>query len=91
MKEIVNDLPITREVWDRQSAKATFADLSEHYKVEIIEEIIPEDEGLASTAKAIGLMCAADPIYQAQVNCQLPSNLQAWQEPTGAATQTTKC
>ena len=45
MKEIVKrDLPITREVWDRQSAKATFADLSEHYKVEIIEEIIPEDE-----------------------------------------------
>ena len=45
MKEIVKrDLPITREVWDRQTAKATFADLSEHYKVEIIEEIIPEDE-----------------------------------------------
>lgn len=45
MKEIVKrDLPITREVWDRQTAKAAFADLSEHYKVEIIEEIIPEDE-----------------------------------------------
>ena len=45
MKEIVKrDLPITPEVWDRQTAKATFADLSEHYKVEIIEEIIPEDE-----------------------------------------------
>ena len=45
MKEIVKrDLPITREVWDRQSAKAAFADISEHYKVEIIEEIIPEDE-----------------------------------------------
>ena len=45
MREIVKrDLPITREVWDRQTAKAAFADLSEHYKVEIIEEIIPEDE-----------------------------------------------
>lgn len=45
MKEIVKrDLSITREVWDRQTAKAAFADLSEHYKVEIIEEIIPEDE-----------------------------------------------
>ena len=45
MREIVRrDLPITREVWDRQTAKAAFADLSEHYKVEIIEEIIPEDE-----------------------------------------------
>ena len=45
MKEIVKrNLPITREVWDRQTAKAAFADISEHYKVEIIEEIIPEDE-----------------------------------------------
>ena len=45
MREIVKrNLPITREVWDRQTAKAAFADISEHYKVEIIEEIIPEDE-----------------------------------------------
>lgn len=45
MHEIVKrDLPIVREVWDREQAKQVFADLGEHYKVEIIEDIIPEGE-----------------------------------------------
>ncbi len=44
MREIVGrDLPIKREVWDREEAKKVFADLGEHYKVEIIDSI-PEDE-----------------------------------------------
>jgi len=44
MREIVDrDLPIKREVWDREEAKRVFADLGEHYKVEIIDAI-PEDE-----------------------------------------------
>ena len=44
MREIVGrDLPIEREVWDREEAKKVFADLGEHYKVEIIDAI-PEDE-----------------------------------------------
>ena len=45
MHEIVKrDLPIVREVWDREEAKHTFAAIGEDYKVEIIEEIIPEGE-----------------------------------------------
>jgi len=45
MREIVKrDLPIVREVIDRETAIKTFADIGEQYKVEIIKDIIPEDE-----------------------------------------------
>ena len=45
MHEIVKrDIPIVREVLDRDAAIKTFADLGETYKVEIIEDIIPEGE-----------------------------------------------
>ena len=45
MREIVGrDLPIEREVWDREQAKKTFGDIGESYKVQIIEDIIPEGE-----------------------------------------------
>ena len=45
MREIVGrDLAIQREVWDRDAAKKTFADIGEDYKVQIIEDIIPEGE-----------------------------------------------
>ncbi len=45
MDDIVKrDLPIVREVWDREQAKRTFGELGEQYKVEIIEDIIPEGE-----------------------------------------------
>jgi threonyl-tRNA synthetase len=45
MREIVQrDLPIIREVWDREDAKRLFGELGEAYKVEIIESIIPEGE-----------------------------------------------
>lgn len=45
MKEIVKrDLPIEREVLSRDEAIKTFAALGETYKVEIIEDIIPEGE-----------------------------------------------
>jgi len=45
MREIVGrDLPIQREVWDREEAKETFARIGEDYKVQIIEDIIPEGE-----------------------------------------------
>ena len=45
MHEIVKrDLPIVREVFTREQAKQAFADLGESYKVEIIEDIIPEGE-----------------------------------------------
>ena len=45
MHEIVKrDLPIVREVMDRAQAIKTFADIGETYKVEIIEDIIPEGE-----------------------------------------------
>lgn len=45
MREIVGrNLPIEREVWDRQQAIETFRDIGEDYKVEIIEDIIPEGE-----------------------------------------------
>ncbi len=45
MQEIVGrDLPIEREVWDRDQAIGTFGRIGESYKVEIIEDIIPEGE-----------------------------------------------
>lgn len=45
MREIVGrNLPIQREVWDRQQAMDEFARLGEQYKVEIIRDIIPEGE-----------------------------------------------
>jgi threonyl-tRNA synthetase len=45
MHEIVKrDLPIEREILDREEAVQTFAELGEEYKVEIIEDIIPEGE-----------------------------------------------
>ncbi|AFL73555.1 threonine--tRNA ligase [Thiocystis violascens] len=48
MHEIVKrDLPIVREVWDREEAKRRFGELDERYKVEIIEDIIPEGEAVS--------------------------------------------
>ena len=45
MREIVGrNLPIEREVWEREDAKKTFGNIGEKYKVEIIEDIIPEGE-----------------------------------------------
>ena len=45
MREIVGrNLPIEREVWDRNEAMKTFGDINENYKVEIIDDIIPEGE-----------------------------------------------
>ncbi|MCP4187548.1 MAG: threonine--tRNA ligase [Gammaproteobacteria bacterium] len=45
MHEIVKrDLPIAREVMDRETARQAFAGLGETYKVEIIDDIIAEDE-----------------------------------------------
>jgi len=45
MHEIVKrDLPIQREVLERDEAKRVFGDLGESYKVEIIDDIIPEGE-----------------------------------------------
>ncbi len=48
MSEIVKrNLPIQREVWTREQAIKTFSELGETYKVEIIEDIIPEGEELS--------------------------------------------
>ena len=45
MREIVKrDLPIQREVWDRDQAMKVFGEIGEAYKVEIIDQIIPEGE-----------------------------------------------
>lgn len=47
MKEIVDrDLPIIREVWERDFAIKHFNEIGETYKASIIEEIIPEGETL---------------------------------------------
>ncbi|TVQ91217.1 MAG: threonine--tRNA ligase [Chromatiaceae bacterium] len=47
MHEIVKrDLPVVREIWDRDHARQTFAAIGETYKVEIIDEI-PTDEPLS--------------------------------------------
>ncbi len=48
MEEIVKrDLPIVREVWEREDAKKAFADLGETYKVQIIDDVIPKGEELS--------------------------------------------
>ncbi len=45
MHEIVKrDLPLQREVWDRDEAIKVFGEIGEQYKVEIISDIIPEGE-----------------------------------------------
>ena len=45
MHEIVKrDLPLQREVWDREEAKRVFGEIGESYKVEIIDDIIPPGE-----------------------------------------------
>jgi threonyl-tRNA synthetase len=45
MREIVKrDLPIVREVIDKDEAVKVFGELGERYKVEIIKDIIPEGE-----------------------------------------------
>ena len=45
MREIVGrDLPIEREVWERKRAIDRFSELGENYKVEIIQDIIPEGD-----------------------------------------------
>jgi threonyl-tRNA synthetase len=45
MHEIVQkNIPIQREIWDRDTAKRVFTDLGETYKVQIIEDIIPPGE-----------------------------------------------
>ncbi|MEW8072159.1 MAG: threonine--tRNA ligase [Candidatus Thiodiazotropha sp.] len=45
MHEIVKrNLPLQREVWDREEAIRTFDSIGEKYKVEIIKEFIPEGE-----------------------------------------------
>jgi threonyl-tRNA synthetase len=45
MHEIVKrDLPLQREVWERDEAIKTFGEIGEEYKVEIIRDIIPEGE-----------------------------------------------
>lgn len=47
MRDIVKrNLPIEREVWSRAQAIETFGNLGERYKVEIINDIIPEGETL---------------------------------------------
>ena len=47
MSEIIDrNLPIVREVWSPDQAKSTFADLGEHFKVEIIDRI-PADEDVS--------------------------------------------
>jgi threonyl-tRNA synthetase len=48
MDEIVKrDLPIVREVWSREEAMKVFAGLGETYKVQIIDEVIPQGEELS--------------------------------------------
>ncbi len=48
MHEIVKrDLPIVREVWDRDEAKRVFGELGETYKVQIIDENIAEGEAVS--------------------------------------------
>ena len=60
MHEIVKrDLPIVREVWSREQAMETFAEIGEDYKVEIIDESFPKAKRFRSTVRATGSMSAA--------------------------------
>jgi len=45
MREVVErDLPIRREVWERDEAIRIFSEIGEQYKVEIIRDLIPDGE-----------------------------------------------
>jgi threonyl-tRNA synthetase len=47
MREIVDmDLPITREVWDREEAIAHFNQIGETFKAKIIDDVIPAGEAI---------------------------------------------
>lgn len=47
MAEIVDaDYPIIREVWDKDAAIENFKSIGEHYKAEIIDDIIPPGEDI---------------------------------------------
>ncbi len=47
MKEIVDrDLPIEREVWEKEAAIAHFKSIGEDYKAQIIDDIIPAGEAI---------------------------------------------
>jgi threonyl-tRNA synthetase len=47
MRQIVDmDLPITREVWDREEAIAHFNEIGETFKAKIIDDVIPAGEAI---------------------------------------------
>ncbi|MEO1029705.1 MAG: threonine--tRNA ligase, partial [Pseudomonadota bacterium] len=47
MAEIIDaDYPIIREVWDKDAAIENFKSIGEHYKAEIIDDIIPPGEDI---------------------------------------------
>ncbi|MGA1342414.1 MAG: threonine--tRNA ligase [Hyphomonas sp.] len=47
MREIVDaDYPIVREVWEKDAAIAEFKRMGEHYKAQIIDDIIPPGEAI---------------------------------------------
>ncbi|MAP96086.1 MAG: threonine--tRNA ligase [Ponticaulis sp.] len=53
MAEIIDrDLPINREVWQKEDAIAHFKDIGEKYKAQIIDDIIPPGEPITLYAHA---------------------------------------
>ena len=71
MREIVGrDLPIEREIWERNRAINRFSELGENYKVEIIQDIIPEVMKSQFTGRVIGSTSVGGRTYQARANCQ---------------------
>jgi threonyl-tRNA synthetase len=75
MHEIVKrDLPIQREVWDADEAIKVFGDIGEAYKVEIIQDIIPEGEEVSSIVRATGSTSAAARISPAPASSARPSS-----------------
>ena len=71
MREIVGrNLPIEREVLDRDAAIKMFAELGENYKVEIIQDIIPEGEEVSIYRQGDWFDLCRGPHCQAQANCR---------------------
>jgi threonyl-tRNA synthetase len=75
MDEIVKrDLPIQREVWEREDAKRAFANLGETYKVQIIDDVIRPARNSPFIVRATGSMSAAVRTCRRPASCRARSS-----------------
>ena len=92
MEDIVSrNLLIEREVWERDEAKRVFAEIGEKYKVEIIEDIIPEGEEVSVYRQGDWFDVCRGPFAEHQGNCRRPVKLMKLAGACGVGILTTRC